>query len=157
MIKYFSNRELADLFSVNLAKWKRWSREFLPPDPLGGYRSGYARQYSLSDAWTVFLGGHLVAGLKFTIPEARRIMADLHPWFKQAGLLFDVGSAPNIQPLPGIDEVQIAIYQETDASVDIKDFKYVIRGYLSMASSAVKTPPPLQRRFLRVEIVPKWR
>ena len=86
VFKYFSNRELAHLLGVHLAKWKRWSREFLPPDPLGGYRSGYARQYSPDDAWIVFVSGHLVAGLKFTIPEARQIIHDLHQWLQQAGL-----------------------------------------------------------------------
>ena len=33
-MKYYTNRELSRLFDINLATWKRWSREFLPPDPL---------------------------------------------------------------------------------------------------------------------------
>ena len=68
MIKFFTNRELSDKLGIKLAKWKRWSREFLPPDPLGGMQSGYARQYNPDQAFTVFLGGHLVADLKFSIP-----------------------------------------------------------------------------------------
>ncbi|MCP4744631.1 MAG: hypothetical protein GY874_00585 [Desulfobacteraceae bacterium] len=61
-------------------------REFLPPDPLGGLQSGYARQLSLKDAFYVFLGGVLVGSLKFTIPEARRILNDITPWLKATGL-----------------------------------------------------------------------
>jgi hypothetical protein len=70
-----------------LAKWKRWSREFLPPDPLGGLQSGFARQYSLKEVFIVALGGFLVGELKFTVQEARTILNDLSPWLKQAGYL----------------------------------------------------------------------
>jgi hypothetical protein len=82
MVKYFQNRELAQKLGINLAKWKRWSREFLPPDPLGGLQSGYARQYNLDDAFIVYLGGFLVSGLKFSIPEAKQILTDLKEWMK---------------------------------------------------------------------------
>ena len=80
MIKFFQNRELSQQLGVNLARWKRWSREFLPPDPLGGLQSGYARQYNLDDAFTVYLGGYLVSELKFSIPEAKKILSDLKEW-----------------------------------------------------------------------------
>ena len=62
MVKLYTNRELSEKLGINLAKWKRWSREFLPPDPLGGMQSGFARQYYFSDVFTVRLGGHLVQG-----------------------------------------------------------------------------------------------
>ena len=88
MIKFFTNRELSKQLGINLAKWKRWSREFLPPDPLGGMQSGYARQYHPDQAFTVFLGGHLVSDLKFSIPEARQMMEDLKPWLSDKGFFF---------------------------------------------------------------------
>ena len=77
MIKFYSNKELSQAFKINLAKWKRWSREFLPPDPLGGLQSGFARQYNLDEAFTVYLGGYLVGKMKFTIPESKQILRDL--------------------------------------------------------------------------------
>ncbi len=80
MIKFYTNKELSAKFNVNLARWKRWSREFLPPDPLGGLQSGYARQYNPDEAFTVFLGGHLVGNLKFSIPETKQILFDLNQW-----------------------------------------------------------------------------
>jgi hypothetical protein len=89
MIKFFTNRELSKQLGINLAKWKRWSREFLPPDPLGGMQSGYARQYHPDQAFTVFLGGHLVGDLKFAIPEARQMMQDLKPWLSGKGFFFE--------------------------------------------------------------------
>jgi hypothetical protein len=73
---------------VNIAKWKRWSREFLPPDPLGGLQSGYARQYNLDDALTVYLGGYLVSELKFSIPEAKQILFDLKEWMRTHGFYY---------------------------------------------------------------------
>src|SRR5210317_2245081 len=83
MIKFFTNRELSDRLGIRLSKWKRWSREFLPPDPLGGMQSGYARQYTIDQAFTVFLGGHLVAYLHFSIPEAKQIGMELSPWINR--------------------------------------------------------------------------
>jgi hypothetical protein len=78
MIKFYTNKELSQNFNVNLARWKRWSREFLAPDPLGGLQSGYARQYNPDEAFTVVLGGHLLGELKFSVPETKQILVDLH-------------------------------------------------------------------------------
>jgi hypothetical protein len=85
MIKYYNNRELSRSLNINLARWKRWTREFLPPDPLGGLQSGYARQLSMREAFWVALGGHLVGFLKFSIHQAKTILADLEPWLEQSG------------------------------------------------------------------------
>ncbi|MGD9367807.1 MAG: hypothetical protein PVH87_19055 [Desulfobacteraceae bacterium] len=79
---YLDSRHLANKLGINLAKWKRWSREFLDPDPLGGFQSGYARQFSFKEAFRVYLGGYLVSTLHFTIPQSRSLLADLKPWLK---------------------------------------------------------------------------
>jgi hypothetical protein len=89
MIRYFTNRQLSESFGVNLAKWKRWSREFLPPDPLGGLQSGYARQYSPDDAFQLFLAGYLVSAAGFTIPDTRQVLQDLHVLMEASGFRFD--------------------------------------------------------------------
>jgi hypothetical protein len=88
MIKFFTNRELSNRLGISLSKWKRWSREFLSPDPLGGMQSGYARQYHPDEAFTVFLAGHLVKDLKFAIPEAGQMMKDLQPWLFDKGFFY---------------------------------------------------------------------
>jgi hypothetical protein len=85
MIKYYNNREISHSLGLNLARWKRWTREFLPPDPLGGLQSGYARQLSMREVFWVALGGHLVGFLKFSIHQAKAILADLEPWLEQNG------------------------------------------------------------------------
>lgn len=80
---YFKSKYLAKSLDINHAKWKRWSREFLDPDPLGGFQSGYARQFSKKEAFRVYLGGYLVADLQFTIAQARQILSDLNHWLKK--------------------------------------------------------------------------
>ena len=92
MIKFYTSQELARRFDIRLSRWKRWSREFLPPDPLGGLQSGYARQYNLDQAFCVYMGGYLVAALKFTIPESRLILKDLQHWLAEKGFYFNFSS-----------------------------------------------------------------
>jgi hypothetical protein len=86
MIQYFNSRDLSKKIGINLARWKRWSREFLPPDPLGGKQSGYARQYTLNEAFTVFLGGHLVGNLGLSMPEAKSILKYFGEWMMERNL-----------------------------------------------------------------------
>jgi hypothetical protein len=132
MIKFFTNREVSKRLDINLSKWKRWSREFLPPDPLGGMQSGFARQYSPDGAFTVYLGGHLVADLKFTIPEAKQIVKDLHSWFAEKGFYFNARSNGTVNQ--GEDKLVkkyiIFIEREKDPGNAI-GFMYTIRGIIS--------------------------
>lgn len=133
MIKYFTNRELSKKLNINLARWKRWSREFLPPDPLGGMQSGYARQYSPDDAFCVYLGGHLVSDLKFTIPQTKQILFDLNQWLKDKGFSFDIKG--NALVKSGIDAIiekyLILIEQSENESEKGLKFHYTIRGIIS--------------------------
>jgi hypothetical protein len=132
MIKFFTNRELSDKLSINLAKWKRWSREFLPPDPLGGMQSGYARQFNPDQAFTVFLGGHLVADLKFSIPEANQIIQDLNKWMSEKGFFFDSRGYSAFDE--GMDALikKYIIFIRRKKGLDKRfDFIYTARGIIS--------------------------
>lgn len=82
---YYNSRYISDALGIKLAKWKRWVREFLPPDPLSGQQSGYARNFNIKDAFHVYLAGYLVGTLSFSISQARQIMSDLGPSLKQRG------------------------------------------------------------------------
>ena len=132
MIKFFTNRELSDKLGIKLAKWKRWSRKFLPPDPLGGMQSGYARQYHPDQAFTVFFGGHLVADLKFSIPEAFQIIKDLNKWMLEKGFFFDLRehlvSDKGLDAL--IEKYIIFIRGEKGPEGHLK-FIYTVRGIIS--------------------------
>jgi hypothetical protein len=132
MIKFFTNRELSDKLGINLAKWKRWSREFLPPDPLGGMQSGYARQFNPDQAFTVFLGGHLVADLKFSIPEANQIIQDLNKWLSQKGFFFDPRGLSMFDK--GMDALikKYIIFIRREKGLDKRfNFIYTARGVIS--------------------------
>lgn len=82
---YYTSSILSSKLAINLPRWKRWVRDFLPPDPLGGKQSGYARQLSLKEAFIVFFGGYLISELHFSVPEAGNILFDLSPWLKKKG------------------------------------------------------------------------
>lgn len=144
MLKYYTNRTLSGSLGTNLAKWKRWSREFLPPDPLGGMQSGYARQYTPDEAFTVYLGGHLVAALHFTIPEARQVLNDLAEWLAGNGFSYEVGktAARPGQPVKtAVPHYLIFITparsgtptpaKDTPNGKNDRGFYYLIRGTLS--------------------------
>ncbi|MBU0985830.1 MAG: hypothetical protein KKH68_01145 [Proteobacteria bacterium] len=132
MIKFFTNRELSDRLGIKLAKWKRWSREFLPPDPLGGMQSGYARQYNPDQAFTVFLGGHLVADLKFSIPEASQIIQDLNKWLSEKGFFFDLrGHSVSDNGMDSLVKKYIIFIRREKRPDKRLKFIYTVRGIIS--------------------------
>ena len=135
MIKFYSNKELSQAFKINLAKWKRWSREFLPPDPLGGLQSGFARQYNLDEAFTVYLGGYLVGKMKFTIPESKQILRDLQQWLIDHGIYFDyLGQAdPEINSTPAAQNYRIAIISSYISKENACELRYRIKATLAEA------------------------
>ncbi|MDF1592859.1 MAG: hypothetical protein P1P89_15190 [Desulfobacterales bacterium] len=139
MLRFYTNRELSEKLGINLAKWKRWSRDLLPPDPLGGLQSGYARQYNPADAFTVYLGGHLIADLKYTVPESKQILTDLHEWLVWQGFFFDPiqsVSSPDIRPQ--IQAYQIFIQQVIEPVNGFCGFHYLIRGVISVEQTEYK-------------------
>ena len=132
MIKFYTNRELSKRLGINLAKWKRWSREFLPPDPLGGLQSGYARQYHPDQAFTVFLGGHLVGDLKFSIPEAVQIMKDLKPWLTDKGFFFEPkGYAVTYKGIDALVQRYIIFIMREKGTDNRFKFIYTARGIIT--------------------------
>jgi hypothetical protein len=154
MIRYFTNRQLANSLDINLARWKRWSREFLPPDPLGGLQSGVARDYSIDDALTVYLGGCLVSGLNFTIPQARRILSDLEPWLTGAGVHINgtlqkcYRSDIHLQ----VREYLIYIYPVMTQSAEQSVFRYLIRGILEQPSNQNAHTALKMQQYIEIDL-----
>jgi len=134
MIRYYTNRELAQKLEINLARWKRWSRSFLPPDPLGGMQSGYARQYLFKDLFKVFLGGYLLAHLKLSVTDSRKVLDNLAPWMGNNGFLdgdFSGGKKNGAEPLPR--DVWIYFLPVASAgSNENREFRYLIRKTLDV-------------------------
>lgn len=156
MIKFYSNKELSQAFQINLAKWKRWSREFLPPDPLGGFQSGYARQYNLDEAFRVFLGGHLVGDLKYTIPESRQIMNDLNQWLIDHNFYFDFSDNDNRMPTSShaAQNYHIAIIHRNTPGSRTSGFSYWIKAIVSVELVDWENHQIRQERFQESSIGP---
>lgn len=150
MIRFFTNRELSGKLGINLAKWKRWSREFLPPDPLGGLQSGFARQYRIDDAFTVFLGGHLVSELKYSVPEARTILQDLQTWLKKDFLDLQAQGAPNFEGdlNQRVGSYVIFIARQPVALESAAGFYYTVRGIISHRSLKNKGTRIREERYV---------
>jgi hypothetical protein len=136
---YLNSKYLSKALGINLSKWKRWSREFLDPDPLGGYQSGYPRQFSTKDAFRVYLGGYLVADLKFSIPETRQILSDLHVWLKKKRMY----SLPVQAIKPTTESHHIYIYR-----LDQGKFGYAVRR---IANQPFQTDGGLWQEHFEIE------
>jgi hypothetical protein len=157
MIKFYTNRELSQKLKINLARWKRWSREFLPPDPLGGMQSGYARQYSIDNAFTVYLGGHLVGELKYTIPEAKKILEDLKKWLKDNDFFINTKNAGKTvkDAKDFVKEYIIFILRENDLKNNSSSFSYRIRGIINNISVDYNEYRVREERYIEEYILPK--
>ena len=132
MIKFFTNRQLSKKLDINLARWKRWSREFIPPDPLGGMQTGYARQYHPDEAFKVHLGGHLVSDLKFAIPEAKQILADLQEWLAEKGFYFNVkGGEVSQNGVEALIKEYIVFISKERLPDNTYKILYIVRGIIS--------------------------
>jgi hypothetical protein len=157
MIKFYTNQELSKKFNVNLARWKRWSREFLPPDPLGGLQSGYARQYNPDEAFTVVLGGHLVGDLKFSIPETKQILVDLHQWLVDHDFYFyyskNTESAGN--STPDVNYYQLTISSRALRRDEDRGLSYWARGIISVDSINLQGARVRREHFMESSIGPK--
>ena len=155
MLKFFTARQLSSRLNVSLAKWKRWSREFLAPDPLGGLQSGYARQYKPDEAFRVHLGGYLVAEMKFSIPEAKQILGDLQGWLAMSGFCFDTraGSGNDDLPPAGKEHV-ISIGLRPRQGGSAPEFCYQARGIVSRRSVEYRGSPAMQVLYVENRIGP---
>lgn len=109
----FNARQASAFFNVKLATWKRWSREFLPPDRRARMRSGQTRLFSLDQAFEVFLGAHLISFLRYSIPEARDIMAGLKTWLVKSGFF---PGTPIADPEGRKRRLQIIIHEKDDGT-----------------------------------------
>ena len=141
MIHYYSNREISEKLEINLARWKRWSRSFLPPDPLGGMQSGYARQYLFKDMFKVFLGGHLLAHLKLSVPDSRQVLSDLSPWLKKNDFLDWHGfNGAAMEKLERMKDVCVYFCPLPHTGTkNVSGFRYLIRKTINISVQASAT------------------
>ena len=123
---------------------------------MGGLQSGYARQYNPDEAFTVYLGGHLVGNLKFTIPDARLILHDLRQWLVNHEFYFNFsGTAkPVKKPAHPVSEYLVAIISENMTDDSEQRFSYCAKGILTDESIDFLGHQVRQVRFTKSSIVP---
>ncbi len=111
----FDARQVSSFFQVKLATWKRWSREFLPPDRKARMRSGLTRFFSPDQAFEVYLGAHLVSFLRYSIPEAREVIKGLRTWLRKNAIYPET---PEVDPeaVRRMKRLQVIIHEKDDAS-----------------------------------------
>jgi len=153
LIKYYTNKELSEIFEINIAKWKRWSREFLDADPLGGLQSGYARQYHPPDAFHIFLCGYLVAELKYSISATKMIYKDLQIWLKEHGFLnlsYSEKSANNVEK--SLKEYFICIQEWKNQKKPV--FSYTIRELILKEKYELQGETIFKEHYKKTKIKP---
>lgn len=124
MQEQFTYRELSEKLDINLAKLKRWGREFLPPDYSAGQGQGVARILSIDEAFIIFLSGHLVSSLKYSIPDTKIIMELLIPWLTEKRLMPSAFSIKNEVR----NHWELKIYFDTENN----DFLFTASGCLKV-------------------------
>ena len=122
--------------------------------PLGGLQSGYARQFNPNEAFAVYLGGHLVADLKFTIPEAKQILRDLDQWLLEKGFKFDVKI--NAESKEGVESLikryRIFIVRHPADPESERELCYVVRGLISNRPAEHMGFPVMEERYVETFI-----
>lgn len=131
-----TNAILSEKLGISLTKVRRWTKEFLPPDPKATRRSGYTREISNNDAFFVCLGGYIVSTLGFSFYQAQAILEILKPWFFRMGLVPD---ANLLKEREGIEKeirrgIEIFIYSSPDSD----EFGILVDGVISIGSQGEK-------------------
>ena len=175
-MKIHTNRELSEKLDYNFQRWKRLAREFLPPDDIASLPKGKARKYTPNEAFTVYLGAHLIE-FGFLIIEARRIIEDLSPWLAEKGQWiqnknyvkegidqyikkYTISIIPiKIWPVPSMDD-ELTSFEEKLCRFEDRlqewrnshkpkfGFNYKVRGYIACEKDEYKGHPVLSEKFI---------
>ena len=104
MINEITNMFLAKQTGISLAKIRRLSYDFLPPDPAATLQSGKARTYNRNEAFEIYLANHLIAEIKFKVVEAKAILNDIGGWLRKKGQYPDPAPDADAEPDDYINE-----------------------------------------------------
>lgn len=155
MDRPFYTRELAQKFEYNFQKWQRWTREFLPAETIKGLPKGYQREYTPKEAFTVYLGGHLVSEMGFSIVDAKEIVNDLIPWMDDVGLIPLASVKPGEQKLKGAWKL-VTTWKISIAATDKPlVFIYIVRGFIYEAKTVEHEGFEVQECRFKTGNIPK--
>lgn len=150
-----TNSDLARASKLPISKVRRNTKEFLPPDPQAGRRSGYSRRFKLDDAFKIFIGTHLVTILGYSFSDARTIITDIWPWAESVNLL-----PGKTAPLTGLDKdvinYTVRIYNDAPNG----GFHYIVNGDVQLNNERRSDPVRggvvlVSKETYRYEFTPK--
>ena len=97
-------------------------------------QSGYARQYLFKDLFKVFFGGVLLAHLKLSVTDSRKVLDDLSPWLGNNGFFDqDFSGKENKETTHFSNEVWICFCPlPSPASDGQTGFRYLIRNVVDV-------------------------
>ena len=127
----FTSKKIAQILNESQSKARRWVKDFLPPDPDIGLRSGKTRQHGLNDVFSVFLGGYLVTGMGFSVSDAKIILDDIRPRLAREGLLplRTAEYAPRDRIGYKVERIDIHIVQTAAPSAFCYEIRWIVREH----------------------------
>jgi hypothetical protein len=140
----FKNRELAEKLNINFEKWRRWSREFAP----GNTPKGYEREYLFRDAFKVYLGGHLVSQMGYSVQQAKKILSDLDTWLID-NEFYSETRFPVVKKYPNAQSWSIGI-----SPTDEGAFCYNLKGSIEKKESKKYDAPAIVEAYHEDSIFP---
>ena len=75
-----TNKKLSESLDLPIARVRRWTKEFLPPDLVATRRSGYSRKFSLNEGFFIYWGGTMVQQYNITYDIVRKMINVIRPW-----------------------------------------------------------------------------
>ena len=77
------NRKFAEMTHHNYQKVRRWSREIFGIDPRAGQSQGFAREYTIEQAFLLYLAAHLISDRKVGIQDTKKIIQHVGYWLEE--------------------------------------------------------------------------
>jgi len=152
-----TNKEFSEKLETPLTKVRRWTKEFLSPDPKATRRSGYTREFSYNDGFFIFVGGVMVTDFGLSFEEASTMLEELKPWMLEIGLVPDIPGSAKIEGLDKEIEKYNLIFQfgwaEAGIAVDIH-VQGIVHEYRTEHENPKKGWPPYER--VREERIEYW-
>jgi hypothetical protein len=95
-MRTITNKVLSERLSIPYSKVRRYALDLFAQNSRARARSGFRRELTIEQAFTIFLATFLVAELAYSSFETKTILRELEPWLKAKGLF----PRPKIEELP---------------------------------------------------------
>ena len=82
-----TNRDIASTFRFTLPQVRRWAVVALGTDPVADKGKGIIREYSLDDAFKIYMVGKLIDGYRIGLVEAKEHLNNIWPYLGKYNLL----------------------------------------------------------------------